>query len=59
MSLPYGTVTDDEIRVMPIPTTPGRRTALFWVTGRATEVGRECLRVRGYTRVFGLRLIRH
>lgn len=49
--LPYGTMTDDEMRAMPIPMLQDEGLIFLWVTGRAMEVGRECLRVWGYTRV--------
>ncbi|KAI0370210.1 MT-A70-domain-containing protein [Pilatotrama ljubarskyi] len=51
MSLPYGTMTDDEMRAMPIPTLQDEGLLFLWVTGRAMEVGRECMRHWGYTRV--------
>lgn len=51
IKLPYGTMTDDEMRAMPIPTLQDEGLLFLWVTGRAMEVGRECLRVWGYTRV--------
>lgn len=51
IQLPYGTMTDDEMRAMPIPTLQDEGVIFLWVTGRAMEVGRECLRVWGYTRV--------
>lgn len=51
MSLPYGTMTDDEMRAMPIPMLQDEGVLFLWVTGRAMEIGRECLRVWGYTRV--------
>ncbi|KAK7695628.1 hypothetical protein QCA50_000264 [Cerrena zonata] len=51
MSLPYGTMTDDEMRAMPIPELQDEGLLFLWVTGRAMEVGRECLRVWGYTRI--------
>ncbi|KAF8901684.1 MT-A70-domain-containing protein [Gymnopilus junonius] len=51
MSLPYGTLTDDEMRKMPIPTLQDEGFLFLWVTGRAMEVGRECMRVWGYTRI--------
>ncbi|KAF7973218.1 hypothetical protein HWV62_15819 [Athelia sp. TMB] len=51
MSLPYGTMTDDEMRAMPIPSLQDEGLLFLWVTGRAMEIGRECLRVWGYTRV--------
>jgi mRNA (2'-O-methyladenosine-N6-)-methyltransferase len=49
--LPYGTMTDDEMRAMPIPMLQDEGLLFLWVTGRAMEVGRECMRVWGYTRV--------
>ena len=49
--LPYGTMTDDEMRAMPIPMLQDEGLLFLWVTGRAMEIGRECLRVWGYTRV--------
>jgi mRNA (2'-O-methyladenosine-N6-)-methyltransferase len=48
MSLPYGTMTDDEMRAMPIPQLQDEGLLFLWVTGRAMEVGRECMRVWGY-----------
>jgi N6-adenosine-specific RNA methylase IME4 len=44
-------MTDDEMRAMPIPMLQDEGFLFLWVTGRAMEVGRECLRVWGYTRV--------
>jgi N6-adenosine-specific RNA methylase IME4 len=44
-------MTDDEMRAMPIPMLQDEGLLFLWVTGRAMEVGRECLRVWGYTRV--------
>lgn len=44
-------MTDDEMRGMPIPTLQDEGLLFLWVTGRAMEVGRECLRVWGYTRI--------
>ena len=49
--LPYGTMNDDEMRRMPIPMLQDEGFLFLWVTGRAMEVGRECLKVWGYTRV--------
>ena len=51
LQLPYGTMTDDEMKAMPIPTLQDEGLLFLWVTGRAMEIGRECLRVWGYTRV--------
>lgn len=39
------------MRAMPIPALQDEGLLFLWVTGRAMEVGRECLRVWGYTRV--------
>lgn len=44
-------MTDDEMRAMPIPTLQDEGLLFLWVTGRAMEVGRECMRHWGYTRV--------
>lgn len=44
-------MTDDEMRGMPIPSLQDEGILFLWVTGRAMEVGRECMRVWGYTRV--------
>jgi len=44
-------MTDDEMRAMPIPALQDEGLLFLWVTGRAMEVGRECLRVWGYIRV--------
>lgn len=44
-------MTDDEMRAMPIPALQDEGLLFLWVTGRAMEVGRECLRVWGYTRI--------
>ena len=44
-------MTDDEMRAMPIPMLQDEGLLFLWVTGRAMEIGRECLRVWGYTRV--------
>ncbi|THH05118.1 hypothetical protein EW145_g5023 [Phellinidium pouzarii] len=51
MSLPYGTMTDDEMKAMPIPALQDEGLLFLWVTGRAMEIGRECMRVWGYSRV--------
>ena len=39
------------MRAMPIPMLQDEGLLFLWVTGRAMEIGRECLRVWGYTRV--------
>ncbi|GAA5821605.1 hypothetical protein JCM11251_000930 [Rhodosporidiobolus azoricus] len=50
--LPYGTLTDDEMMKMPVGTMQDEGGLLFlWVTGRAMELGRECLNAWGYERI--------
>lgn len=39
------------MKAMPIPALQDEGIIFLWVTGRAMEVGRECLREWGYTRV--------
>lgn len=51
MSLPYGTMSDDDLRAMPFPQLQEEGFLFLWVTGRAMELGRELLSVWGYTRV--------
>jgi mRNA (2'-O-methyladenosine-N6-)-methyltransferase len=51
MTLPYGTLTDDEMKDMKIQQLQDDGILLLWVTGRAMEVGRECLARWGYNRI--------
>lgn len=51
MELPYGTMSDDEMRQLDIPCLQDDGYMFLWVTGRAMELGRECLRLWGYERV--------
>ena len=51
MELPYGTMSDDEMRNLSIPTLQDEGYIFLWVTGRAMELGRECLTLWGYERV--------
>ncbi|KAI9001645.1 MT-A70-domain-containing protein [Gaertneriomyces semiglobifer] len=51
MNLPYGTMTDDEMKAMQISTLQDEGFLFLWVTGRAMELGRECMRIWGYKRV--------
>lgn len=51
MELPYGTMSDDEMRKLPVPCLSEDGYIFLWVTGRAMELGRECLRLWGYERV--------
>ncbi|EIE25150.1 MT-A70-domain-containing protein [Coccomyxa subellipsoidea C-169] len=49
--LPYGTMADDEMRKLNIGTLQDEGVIFLWVTGRAMELGRECLEIWGYKRV--------
>lgn len=51
MELPYGTMSDDEMRQLNIPALQDNGYLFLWVTGRAMELGRECLTLWGYDRV--------
>jgi mRNA m6A methyltransferase catalytic subunit len=51
MTLPYGTLTDDEMKDLKISQLQDDGILLLWVTGRAMEVGRECLARWGYNRI--------
>jgi len=51
MELPYGTMSDDEMRRLPVPELQDEGLIFLWVTGRAMELGRECLKLWGYERV--------
>ncbi|KAL4235147.1 N6-adenosine-methyltransferase subunit mettl3 [Mactra antiquata] len=51
MELPYGTMSDDEMRKMPVPLMQDDGYIFLWVTGRAMELGRECLELWGYKRI--------
>lgn len=50
MELPYGTMSDDEMRKLPVPIMQDDGYIFLWVTGRAMELGRECLNLWGYER---------
>ncbi|GMH41060.1 hypothetical protein BSKO_08970 [Bryopsis sp. KO-2023] len=49
--LPYGTMADDEMRKLNIACLQDNGVIFLWVTGRAMELGRECLELWGYKRV--------
>ncbi|KAJ7530740.1 hypothetical protein O6H91_14G017000 [Diphasiastrum complanatum] len=51
MELPYGTMADDEMRSLNVPALQTDGMIFLWVTGRAMELGRECLELWGYKRV--------
>eukprot|EP00667_Euglena_gracilis_P003706 EG_transcript_3718 len=48
MELPYGTMRDGEMRDMPVGSLSDEGLIFLWVTGRAMELGRECLEIWGY-----------
>ncbi|CAH1780289.1 unnamed protein product [Owenia fusiformis] len=50
MELPYGTMADDEMRRMAVPYLQDDGYLFLWVTGRAMELGRECMKLWGYER---------
>jgi len=50
MDLPYGTLSDDEMRFLKIKELQDNGIIFLWVTGRATELARECLDLWGYER---------
>ncbi|KAL2903091.1 N6-adenosine-methyltransferase MT-A70-like, partial [Bienertia sinuspersici] len=51
MELPYGTMADDEMRTLNVPALQTDGLIFLWVTGRAMELGRECLELWGYRRI--------
>ncbi|KAE8727326.1 N6-adenosine-methyltransferase MT-A70-like [Hibiscus syriacus] len=48
--LPYGTMADDEMHNLNVPALQTDGLIFLWVTGRAMELGRECLEQWGYKR---------
>lgn len=44
MELPYGTMADEEMKKLDIPSLQDDGYIFLWVTGRAMELGRECLK---------------
>ncbi len=48
MNLPYGTCNDSELLNLPMNLLQDEGILLLWVTGRAIEIGRECLHTWGY-----------
>ncbi|CAM8951300.1 unnamed protein product [Rhodiola kirilowii] len=51
MELPYGTMADDEMKNLNVPALQTDGLIFLWVTGRAMELGRDCLELWGYKRV--------
>jgi mRNA (2'-O-methyladenosine-N6-)-methyltransferase len=50
MELPYGTLRDDEMKNLPVKKLQDDGVIFLWVTGRATELARDCLEIWGYKR---------
>ena len=50
MDLPYGTLSDEEMRGLKVRELQDEGVIFLWVTGRATELARECLEHWGYER---------
>jgi mRNA (2'-O-methyladenosine-N6-)-methyltransferase len=50
MDLPYGTLSDEEMRNLRVKDLQTDGLIFLWVTGRATELARECLEIWGYER---------
>ncbi|CAE7333022.1 unnamed protein product [Symbiodinium natans] len=51
MELPYGTLTDEEVKNLNIGDIHEDGMIFLWVTGRAMELARECFRLWGYKRI--------
>ncbi|PKI85300.1 mRNA (2'-O-methyladenosine-N(6)-)-methyltransferase [Malassezia vespertilionis] len=51
MSLPYGTLSDEDMYNIHIPSLQEEGLLFLWVTGRAMEFGRSLLRKMGYMRI--------
>ncbi|WFD03522.1 mRNA (2'-O-methyladenosine-N(6)-)-methyltransferase [Malassezia obtusa] len=51
MSLPYGTLSDEQMYALPVPDLQDEGLLFLWVTGRAMELGRALLRHWGYERI--------
>jgi mRNA (2'-O-methyladenosine-N6-)-methyltransferase len=50
MDLPYGTLSDEEMKSLNVKDLQDDGIIFLWVTGRATELARECLELWGYDR---------
>eukprot|EP01066_Platyproteum_vivax_P000352 Platyproteum_vivax@DN10394_c0_g1_i1.p1 len=51
MDLPYGTMRDTEMLNLKVQDVQHEGVLFLWVTGRAMELARDCMRVWGYRRV--------
>ena len=50
MNLPYMTLKDKEMKSLKVGLLQDQGVCFLWVTGRALELGRECLKIWGYHR---------
>ena len=50
MNLPYMTLKDKEMKILRVDKLQDNGVCFLWVTGRALELGRDCLRIWGYKR---------
>merc|ERR1719259_972359 len=48
MNLPYDTLKDKEMKLLKVGELSNNGICFLWVTGRALELGRECLNIWGY-----------
>lgn len=51
MELPYGTLTDEEVKNLNVGDIHEHGMIFLWVTGRAMELARECFKLWGYKRI--------
>eukprot|EP00917_Polyrhabdina_sp_WS-2016_P022052 GHVP01047726.1.p1 GENE.GHVP01047726.1~~GHVP01047726.1.p1 ORF type:complete len:571 (+),score=93.36 GHVP01047726.1:144-1856(+) len=51
MELPYGTMTDQEMKTVRVDQIHMDGLLFLWVTGRAMEIGRECMKAWGYEKI--------
>lgn len=51
MTLPYGTLKDKEMKSLRVDLLQKKGLIFLWVTGRAMELGRECLKIWGYQQI--------
>lgn len=51
MDLPYGTMTDHEMKSLRVDLIQDEGLLFLWVTGRAMEIARDCMTAWGYRRV--------
>ncbi|KAH0477826.1 MAG: uncharacterized protein KVP18_003324 [Porospora cf. gigantea A] len=51
MDLPYGTLSDEEMKLLRLDLIQDEGLFFLWVTGRALELGRDCLAMWGYRQI--------